>query len=135
MGFAASTASRSCADVRASPRAYITPGRRSSWRLASGALRATLRGRRRAARSRICVGSPGAEGGRGRAGPGIALAQKKHDCGWGRRGMRYPASEKLEIIRLVEQWHLPVRRTLEKLGVSRDLLSMVRSLADRRQGC
>ena len=32
--------------------------------------------------------------------------------------MRYPASEKLEIIRLVEQSHLPVRRTLEKLGVS-----------------
>ena len=25
--------------------------------------------------------------------------------------MRYPASEKLEIIRLVEQSHLPVRRT------------------------
>jgi transposase InsO family protein len=33
--------------------------------------------------------------------------------------MRYPASEKLEIIRLVEKSHLPVRRTLEKLGVSR----------------
>jgi putative transposase len=33
--------------------------------------------------------------------------------------MRYPASEKLEIIRLVEQSHLPVRRTLDKLGVSR----------------
>jgi len=33
--------------------------------------------------------------------------------------MRYPASEKLEIIRLVEQSHLPVRKTLEKLGVSR----------------
>jgi putative transposase len=33
--------------------------------------------------------------------------------------MRYPASEKLEIIRLVEQSHLPVRRTLEKLGISR----------------
>ena len=31
--------------------------------------------------------------------------------------MRYPAAEKLEIIRLVEQSHLPVRRTLEKLGV------------------
>jgi transposase InsO family protein len=31
--------------------------------------------------------------------------------------MRYPASEKLEIIRIVEQSHLPVRRTLEKLGV------------------
>ena len=33
--------------------------------------------------------------------------------------MRYPASEKLEIIQLVEQSHLPVRRTLEKLGIPR----------------
>ena len=31
--------------------------------------------------------------------------------------MRYPASEKLEIIRLVEQSHLPVRRTLKTLGI------------------
>ena len=31
--------------------------------------------------------------------------------------MRYPASEKLEIIRLVEQSHLPARRTLAKLGI------------------
>ena len=31
--------------------------------------------------------------------------------------MRYPASEKLEIIRIVEQSHLSVRRTLEKLGI------------------
>jgi len=31
--------------------------------------------------------------------------------------MRYSASEKLEIIRLVEQSHLPARRTLLKLGV------------------
>jgi hypothetical protein len=31
--------------------------------------------------------------------------------------MRYPASEKLEIIRLVERSHLPARRTLEKLGI------------------
>ena len=31
--------------------------------------------------------------------------------------MRLPASEKLEIIRLVEQSHLPVRRTLEMLGI------------------
>jgi putative transposase len=30
--------------------------------------------------------------------------------------MRYPAAEKLEIIRLVEQSHLPVRRTLAKIG-------------------
>ncbi|MGA9545151.1 MAG: IS3 family transposase [Candidatus Sulfotelmatobacter sp.] len=47
----------------------------------------------------------------------LRLLKKKHDCGWGRRGMRYSASEKLEIIRLVEQSHLPVRRTLEKLGI------------------
>jgi transposase-like protein len=31
--------------------------------------------------------------------------------------MRYPASEKLEIILLVERSHLPVRRTLDKLGI------------------
>ena len=33
--------------------------------------------------------------------------------------MRYPASEKLEIIRIVEQSHLPARRTLERLGIPR----------------
>ena len=33
--------------------------------------------------------------------------------------MRYPASEKTEIIRLVEQSHSPARRTLEKLGIPR----------------
>ena len=33
--------------------------------------------------------------------------------------MRYPASEKAEIIRLVEQSHLPVRQTLAKLGIPR----------------
>ena len=32
--------------------------------------------------------------------------------------MRYPASEKLEIIRLVEASALPVRRTLEKIGIA-----------------
>ena len=31
--------------------------------------------------------------------------------------MRYPAADKLEIIRLVEQSHLPVRRTLDKIGI------------------
>ena len=31
--------------------------------------------------------------------------------------MRYPAAEKLESIRLVEQSHLPVRRTLDKLAI------------------
>ena len=33
--------------------------------------------------------------------------------------MRYPACEKLEIIQLVEHSHLPVRRTLVKLGIPR----------------
>jgi len=33
--------------------------------------------------------------------------------------MRCPAAEKAGIIRLVEQSHPPVRRTLEKLGIPR----------------
>ena len=33
--------------------------------------------------------------------------------------MRYSASEKAEIIKLVEQSHLPAKRTLDKLGVPR----------------
>ena len=33
--------------------------------------------------------------------------------------MRYPASEKLEIIRLVEGSHLPAKQTLDKLGIPR----------------
>jgi transposase-like protein len=33
--------------------------------------------------------------------------------------MRYPASEKLEIIRLVEQSHLPIKQTLDNLGIPR----------------
>jgi hypothetical protein len=33
--------------------------------------------------------------------------------------MRYLASEKLEIIRLIERSHLPVRRALDKLGFPR----------------
>lgn len=33
--------------------------------------------------------------------------------------MRYPASEKLEIIRIVEQSHLPIKVTLDKLGIPR----------------
>ncbi|MGO1164335.1 IS3 family transposase [Brucella sp. C7-11G] len=47
------------------------------------------------------------------------LLKKKHDRGWGRRRMRYPATEKLEIIRLVEQSHLSARQTLDKLGIPR----------------
>ena len=33
--------------------------------------------------------------------------------------MRYPASEKLEIIRIVEQSHLPATKTLDQLGIAR----------------
>jgi len=57
--------------------------------------------------------------------------------------MKYPASEKLEIIRMVERSHLSVRRTLEKIGVSRqtfyrwyDLYQRFgeKGLEDRRSG-
>ncbi len=33
--------------------------------------------------------------------------------------MRYPAPEKLEIIRLVERSHLPAKQTLDMLGIAR----------------
>lgn len=42
---------------------------------------------------------------------------KKNDRGWGRSRMIYPTAEKLEITRLVEQSHLPIRRTLAKIGI------------------
>jgi len=57
--------------------------------------------------------------------------------------MRYPASEKLEIIRIIERSHLPVKVTLDKLGVSRptfyrwyDLYRRFgeRGLEDKRSG-
>ncbi len=51
--------------------------------------------------------------------PREQVAQKKHDRGLGRRRMRYPAPEKLEIIRIVEQSHLSTKMTLDKLVVAR----------------
>lgn len=57
--------------------------------------------------------------------------------------MRYPATEKLEIIRIVERSHLPIKQTLAKIGVSRatfyrwyDLFRRFgeASLEDRRAG-
>ena len=33
--------------------------------------------------------------------------------------MRYPAAEKLEIIKLVEQSHLPAKQTIDQLGIAR----------------
>ena len=47
------------------------------------------------------------------------VCSKKHDRGWGVRGMRYPASEKPEIIRTVEASHLPARQMLAMLGIPR----------------
>ena len=47
--------------------------------------------------------------------------------------MRYPASEKLEIIRTVETSHLPVRRTLaQDRHPQVDLLRLARSLCGGR---
>ncbi|MBA4228214.1 MAG: IS3 family transposase [Hyphomonas sp.] len=47
------------------------------------------------------------------------ILKKKRDRGWGCPRMRYRASEKLEIIRLVENSHQPVKKTLDQIGVSR----------------
>src|SRR3954453_19530180 len=47
------------------------------------------------------------------------LLEKSMSGDEGGRGMRYPASEKAEIIQLVEQSHLPAKRTLDKLGIPR----------------
>ena len=49
----------------------------------------------------------------------LRLLKQKHVRRWGRLRMRYPASEKLEIIRLVEESHLSARLTLAKLGIPR----------------
>ena len=38
--------------------------------------------------------------------------------------MRYSASEKAEIIQLVEQSHLPAKRTLDKSGIPRPTAGM-----------
>jgi hypothetical protein len=55
--------------------------------------------------------------------------------------MRYPASEKAEIIDLVEGSHLPAKRTLDQLGIPRStfyrwydryLEGGIEPLADRR---
>jgi putative transposase len=49
----------------------------------------------------------------------IVRALKKRARRWRVRYMRYAAGEKLEVIRLVEQSSLPVRRTLAQLGIPR----------------
>jgi len=57
--FAVSTVSRSCVGARALPRAYITTGRKSSWKLASDGWPGIPHVQRPAARSGICDRKPG----------------------------------------------------------------------------
>jgi transposase InsO family protein len=47
------------------------------------------------------------------------VLKKKRARGWRVRRMRYPASEKLEIIRIAEQSHQPIKRRPQQIGVSR----------------
>ena len=47
------------------------------------------------------------------------LLKKKRDRSWGGRYMRYSASEKYEIIRLVEASSLPIRQTLRRLDIGK----------------
>ena len=46
----------------------------------------------------------------------LRILKKSMIADGGRRGMRYPASEKIEIIRIVEQSPLSARRTLDQSG-------------------
>ena len=63
------------------------------------------------------------------------VCSKKRDGGWGGRRMEYPAAEKLEIVRLVEKSHLPVRRVLRADRPPEiHVLSMVRSSSDPTPG-
>ena len=98
----------SFAAVRVFPRAFTTNGQRTSWKLAIGVWLAMPPVRPRPTRSKTCAVKPA-----------IATSQKKHGKGWARPRMRYAASEKLEIIRLVERSQLSARQTLAKLGVLR----------------
>ena len=63
----------------------------------------------------------------------LRLLKKSMTGDGGRPRMRYPASEKLEIIRLVEESHLSARLTLAKLGIPRTtILSLVRPVPSAR---
>jgi hypothetical protein len=53
-----------------------------------------------------------AEGDGCQARAGKPAAQKKHNRGWGKRYIRYPAAENPEVIWLVGHSSLPVRDTL-----------------------
>ncbi len=122
------------AAVKASLGACITAGPRSSLSLARNALQATPCVQRRQPKSKTCGGNPVILGRSWQSKLWNCGCSKKHDRAWGRRRMRYllpgkrfgqaksaerAASEKLEIIRLVDGSHLPTKRTLDKLGIPR----------------
>ena len=48
--------------------------------------------------------------------------------------MRYPASEKREIIGLVKRSHLPVRRALDELSPVREILTLGSVSGDWKRG-
>ena len=68
---------------------------------------------------RFASGGPGAERSSGGTVDGESSAQKKRARGWGGRYMRYSASEKREMIKLVEQSSLPVSQTLRRLDINK----------------
>ena len=109
----------------------LLAGPRSSWRPASGAWPATRLARRPPTRCKALRREARAlkEVVAEQALENRLLKKSMTGAGDGRR-MRYPASEKLEIIRLVEQSHLPVRRTLEQARhAAGHLLPLVRPLS------
>src|SRR3546814_10316010 len=91
------------------PVLHLVEGVHGSWQAPPGRRHRPCRDHRRGPGP--APRSPGPEGMRGRSDTGKPSAQKKHGRGWGQRRMRYPASEKLEIIRTVEQSHLSAKRT------------------------
>ena len=130
---AARTASPSCAARKASTRISIIAGPRSFGGGQEAASRRYRTGSNQRRSQRAADRSAAAQGVAGRGPARKSLAQKKRDRRWGVRYMRYRAAEKLEIIHLVEQSSLPVRRTLAQLGISR-LLPLVSAVSSARRG-
>ena len=90
-----------CALAKASTAMSITAGRRSFLRQAGSDLRGSQRFTCRISRLK---------GGSGGTGHGKPPAQKKRARGWGGRYLRYSASEKYQMIRLLESSSLSFRR-------------------------
>src|SRR3546814_3449030 len=102
---------------RAKPVLHLVEGVHGSGQAPPGGRHCPCRDHRRGAGSAPRSACP--EGMRGRPDTRKPSAEKKHDRGWGRRRMRYPASEKLEIIRIVEQSHRSEEHTSELQSLMR----------------